>query len=204
MERQQNTLAKRLGGKVSPPAELVNALTQVSPAAAEFEVVRLFRHGFAWFSEGNRQEALQHVQAAVIAGDHNLMQQLVLHVKEAQMIASRDLADRVQAAVMESLGYRGPRHFYPNPLSDPFIVCDYVGSTTYEWHYTRIEQFERLIPSQALAALAFLKQAGIDPQAYWVADKFRRASVHRASLQRIDPILSAQFGPFFVAISEWV
>ena len=48
-----------------------------------------------------------------------------------------------------------------------------------------------MIPPGALAAQAVLTQYGIYPQAYWVAE------------QRVDPILTAQFGRWFVAIYAW-
>lgn len=179
---------------------VIKALTQVWPAAVEPDAARLYQRGFAWFSEANQQEALQHVQAAVIAAEQSLSRQVILQIQQAQLIVLRDLADRVQALVLQQAGYRGRRHCYRYSVSDSFIVyeTDETG-TNCEWHYTRIQNFERLIPPQALAALALVEQAGLHPQAYWVADKRRRAT--RVNL---DPILSAQYGPFFVAIAEWL
>ncbi|MCC6457915.1 MAG: hypothetical protein IT328_23375 [Caldilineaceae bacterium] len=179
---------------------VVTALTYMSPTAIDAEVACLFEHGFTWFSEANRQEAVRHVQAAAIACDHNLTQQLVLHVRQAQTITLRDLADRVQAVVARKLDYVGPLHFYQHPVSGPFIIrTDDERYSRYEWHYARIDEFDRLIPPKALATLAYLEKLGLRPQAYWVADKRQQAT-----LRSIDPILSSQFGPWFVAIAEWV
>jgi hypothetical protein len=179
---------------------VIKALTQVWPTAVDPHAARLYQHGFAWFAEANQQEAFQHVQAAVIAAEQCLARQVTLQIQQAQTIVLRDLADRVQALVQQQAAYRGLRHVYPYPVSDSFIVYESDETlTSYEWHYTSIQSFERLIPPRALAALALVEQAGLHPQAYWVADKWRTAT--RVTL---DPILSAQYGPFLVAIAEWL
>jgi hypothetical protein len=178
---------------------VITAFGQMLPTTSISDATWPFRFGFAWFSESNRQEAMQHLQAATIAYHHDLPQQVELHVKRVQTITLLDLTDRVQAVVAKTFGYPGWRHFYPHPVSGPFVVMEHGGSARYEWHYVGIGEFARLIPPKALATLAFLEKVGLTPQAYWVADK-RESATSRI----IDPILSSQFGPWFVAISEWV
>jgi hypothetical protein len=178
----------------------VTTLARASPITNELESARQFDLGHVWFSEVNRQEAMEHIRAAMIAYEHNLSYQIALHVQEAQTITARDVADRVQNVVAKRFGYRGPRHYYASHGSEPFVVREVdKDHTRYEWHYMRIEEFERLIPPRALAALAFLEKAGLSPQAYWVADKRRQATQ-----TSVDPILAAQYGPWFVAVAEWI
>jgi hypothetical protein len=187
--------------KKQPAADaVVRALTRAWPETAEPETARRLAAGFAWFSDTNRQTALQHVQGAVIAAEHQFSQQVALHLQQAQRMVLQDVADRLQAMVLDRFGYRGLRHFNPAPVSDAFtVVASAEQGVPTEWHYTRLHAYARLIPSQALMTLDYVEQAGLHAQAYWVADM--RQPAKRVSL---DPILSAQLGPFFVALAEWL
>lgn len=195
--RKQSTIHAPI--RVSTANTVATALANKWRVAVDPEIAGLFDPGFAWFSQSNRQAVMQHLQAATVAYHHDLPRQFELHTRAVQTITFRDLADRVQVVVAKTFGYRAWRHFYPHPVSGPFVVSEGAErSVRYEWHYVGIGEFDRLIPPKALATLALLEKVGLDPQAYWVADK-----KESATSRIVDPILSSQFGPWFVAISEW-
>ncbi len=190
MERQQNSLAQRFNGRISPPAKLASALKQIECTDTTI-APRRSAYDFPWFDEANRRETMDYLLAKKFAEAQHLYHQIAHYKQQVIKFVTKDMADRVLALVASEFGYSGPRYYHPDgqPVPDKAPFWPVVGVPL--WRYQRIEDFERLVPPGALAARALLERAGICPQAYWVSEKYG------------DLNLSAQFGRWFAAIYAW-
>lgn len=168
----------------------------------------LLEQHFPWFSEENKQVVLEHMEAILLAHRMRLPVQVRTHMSELVNYATKDVAERVAALAVQQLGYQSQCFSYPSAAhqrgrrSTAFRMAGeshWWGTPRTEWLYEPIERFSQMMPLRALRAMAMLEQSNLVPHAYWVADKV--AIRTRLSL---DPVLYAQYGPWFVGLAEWL
>jgi hypothetical protein len=158
---------------------------------------------FAWFDPAHRRQAVAYLQGLQIAGARQLRLQIPLYVYGMLELVATDVKDRVCALVTQTVPTTPFCYEYPaqRALSISQFSGDQVRQQDgdYQWRYVPLSEFTRLIPPHALTAMVALEQAGIRPQAYWVADLVKMYTSGRS----LDPVLCAQFHQWFVGIAAW-
>ena len=211
--RQLMTADQTAGQTLGTP-QLITAIARGSMPEATERLPHLLEHEFHWFCDENKQAAISLFESLRIAFQHDLPRQIELYQQQLLDSFAQDLAACTQWLVSTQLGYNGPSYTYPRlPLPEEKFwvpIPNGAGSPQYLWVYDRLEDFPKLIPPSALHVLPLLESEGISPQAFWVADLLpyvpaRFSSPHRSHSPRqsLDPVLSAQFGRYFVALAYW-
>lgn len=165
------------------------------------QLPQFVHQSYAWYSRKNRQEAMTYVSALLFVVQQQLPKQELLYQQKVIEVIAKDMAEHTGALVARATGYTSPLYYQPEPIQPPQFQTPMFlyEKRWYQWTYTSIEQYGALIPPQALRAMALLQQAGITPERFWVGD------LHEVRPRRsVDPVLCAQYGPWFIAIAEWI
>jgi hypothetical protein len=208
-------------------APAVEAQLRVLEQEAFLAVVDELPHpifqGYQWFTPHNERAFLAHLEGFVIAWRHHLPQQVALYKGQMTDTLAKDMAERVTALNKQKLGYGKLWYDHgagPPPAKKPFEASIDAAS----WTFHRLEDFAQFVPLPALRALVVLEAHEIVPDSLWVAEKQeikRRTTRKQTTTQnqptsqkqptprnlpspkRLDPVLCASFGRYFVALAEW-
>ncbi len=167
-------------------------------------LVDMVEHGYAWYSPRNKQSAQEAVEALGLALQMQLVRQTKLHAEQLFDWVTKDMAEQVYHLAAHQLGYQGEityRQYQPAPGQ---IWRELIRTTPYgrqEWVFAPLEHFAKLIPLHALRAMQLLNEAGIQPTAYWVADK---VETRMTQVRSLDPILCVQFGQWLAGLAFWL
>ncbi len=157
---------------------------------------------YPWNYVQNQAQAMAYQHAFRVALRHGATTQAELYKKQLITLVCKDVAEYSSALITRHTGYVGNLYqhtgnmnvhtaqFYSPPFRRGLQAC--------EWHYMLLNGYPDWIPPHAMVALDVLDQAQVPTQKLWVA----RLEKQRTPLP--DPLLCVQFGPWFVAIAEWV
>lgn len=165
---------------------------------------QLIQHGYIWFSLNNRAEAEHYLQGLQLSDQAQLRRQRDHYKEQLIKVYTKDMADRTSALVSDQIGGTDFRHYdplgRPNPERTFIIPIESLsGGGQLCWEVTPLQYFQQMIPVHALQMLVTVKQAGIIPEAFWVADKV----VMGYARQSLDPILCCNFDRWFVGLARW-
>lgn len=171
------------------------------------DLPELVAEGYPWFSGQNRKEAMSYAEAFLILSEQtltpvgNLWKQRALYKDKIIWWMAKDMAERTSALVQQETGYTGMVYHHEGPISryetkGPVFT---KNNFRYQWVYKPIENYQMMIPPQAVCALWVLEEQGLIPTGLWVGDLHLVVS-HKL----VDPVLCAQFGSWFVGLAEWV
>jgi hypothetical protein len=165
------------------------------------QLPQVIKQGYSWFSQQNQHQALDYLEGLLFLSQQQLIYQEQLYKQQIIEVIAKDMAERTGALVASRTGYNGRIYYQAEPIPATRFETPRFRSDThgYQWVYTSIECYAALIPPQAVRAMALLQQAGITPGRLWVGD-LQEIRMRRS----VDPVLCAQFGPWFIAIAEWV
>jgi hypothetical protein len=198
---------------VITPVTSTNQLIQahqsvIQPVSGQQDLFTLVKQAYPWFAKKNQVEAQPYLDAACIARQYGVQQQVILYANMILKIVTRDRAEWTLQVVRRYIGYPGqitarpddqPLPIHPFTVPIPPAQLEKT-SGRYQWIYYPIASYSTLIPPAALQALTLVEEYGAPAQAYWVADKVKVQSTQR---RIVDPILCAQYGRWFVHIFEW-
>jgi len=194
---------------ITSTTQLIQAHQCVAqPARGQPDFFALIQQAYPWFAKKNQVEAQPYLEGACIAREHGIQQQVWLYANMVLKIVTQDRAEWTLHLVEQQIGYKGELYYRPDHESIPtqqFTVPIPPAQTGYtsdrfEWVYIPIGAYATMIPPRALQTLAWVEKQGAPTQAYWVADKVKVQSTRRL---KIDPVLCAQYGRWFVSICYW-
>lgn len=190
--------------RVAPPTDLLRTLSQSLDSEEVPQVTELLKLTHTWYSLQNEWRAQTAVEALELAAQVQLPVQIKLYTEQVLEWVTKDMAEQAYHLAVHELGYRGEiacRHYNLTPGQRWRELITSTGQHRQEWIFDPVEQFANLMPLHALKAIQLLAQAGMQPTAYWVADKVETVLARSRSL---DPILCAQFGPWVAGLAFWV
>ncbi len=200
-------------GEVLVPAErYLSEVAEHLPA--------LIQQGYRWHNPAHQKVFTEDVEALWLVAHRNLETQVTLYQQKIYEVVTEDQAEYTHAVVMQRFGYRGQIEHLPQFSSQrdfrQLLAQDreqrtgtnggiFMTEISLFGTYSPLDSFNQRVPLSALRVMAYVEQAGIVPDSWWVKKNEEIVTVtHVPPRIYRDPWLIASFGTWGVIVAAWI